>query len=593
MNDHATSFLFGVEQSVSGASWIAPKKAKENLKDLFKQEFDLTEAMSELLVNRNFNIEELSNFFDPKIKNLMPDPLVLKDMDKTINRLLKAILDKETIGIFGDYDVDGACSSAIIYSYLIKLGCKVEVHIPDRFTEGYGPNTQALMKLKEQGCNLIITVDCGITAFEPLKKANEENIDIIIIDHHITEPNLPEAYSIINPNRFDEESKLGYLSAAGVCFLTLVALDRKLRENNIKSNVDLKLYLDLVALATICDVVPLRFLNRAFVSTGLKVMGWRQNHGLKALFDLSNLREIPNEQNLGYIIGPRINAAGRLGNSNLGVQLLCCNSEVEASVIADKLNQLNEKRKHIQNSVLESAIDKLNKVDISNKNVIVLADTEWHEGVIGIVAGRIKDRFHKPSIIISINKDGIGKGSSRSVSGFDIGSAIIAAQQNGILLSGGGHAMAAGLTVEQQKLEELDNFLNERFIKSIKPSVRLKDYKIEADINLRAANKKLVEEFRKIAPFGSENSEPIIAISKIRIKNFRSVGKEGKHFSFIASDESGDTLNCIAFNAAGSPLGDAIKIASNGPLLHLIGYLRENSFNSQPQLNVIDCYLIN
>ena len=546
MNDHATSFLFGVERSVSGASWIAPKKAKENLKDLFKQEFDLTEAMSELLVNRNFNIEELSNFFDPKIKNLMPDPLVLKDMDKTINRLLKAILDKETIGIFGDYDVDGACSSAIIYSYLIKLGCKVEVHIPDRFTEGYGPNTQALMKLKEKGCNLIITVDCGITAFEPLKKASEENIDIIIIDHHITEPNLPEAYSIINPNRFDEESKLGYLSAAGVCFLTLVALDRKLRENNIKSNVDLKLYLDLVALATICDVVPLRFLNRAFVSTGLKVMGWRQNHGLKALFDLSNLREIPNEQNLGYIIGPRINAAGRLGNSNLGVQLLCCNSEVEASVIADKLNQLNEKRKDIQNSVLESAIDKLNKVDISNKNVIVLADTEWHEGVIGIVAGRIKDRFHKPSIIISINKDGIGKGSSRSVSGFDIGSAIIAAQQNGILLSGGGHAMAAGLTVEQQKLEELDNFLNERFIKSIKPSVRLKDYKIEADINLRAANKKLVEEFRKIAPFGSENSEPIIAISKIRIKNFRSVGKEGKHFSFIASDESGDTLNCIA-----------------------------------------------
>ena len=363
MNDHATSFLFGVEQSVSGASWIAPKKAKENLKDLFKQEFDLTEAMSELLVNRNFNIEELSNFFDPKIKNLMPDPLVLKDMDKTINRLLKAILDKETIGIFGDYDVDGACSSAIIYSYLIKLGCKVEVHIPDRFTEGYGPNTQALMKLKEQGCNLIITVDCGITAFEPLKKANEENIDIIIIDHHITEPNLPEAYSIINPNRFDEESKLGYLSAAGVCFLTLVALDRKLRENNIKSNVDLKLYLDLVALATICDVVPLRFLNRAFVSTGLKVMGWRQNHGLKALFDLSNLREIPNEQNLGYIIGPRINAAGRLGNSNLGVQLLCCNSEVEASVIADKLNQLNEKRKDMAIAAYLSRNEDMEKLD--------------------------------------------------------------------------------------------------------------------------------------------------------------------------------------------------------------------------------------
>ncbi len=593
MNDKVTSFLFGVEKSVSGASWIAPKKAKENLKDLFIQEFDLSEAMSELLVNRNFNIEELTNFFDPKIKNLMPDPLVLKDMDKTIERLLKAVLNKETIGIFGDYDVDGACSSAIIYSYLIKLGCKVEVHIPDRFTEGYGPNTQALMKLKEQGCNLIITVDCGITAFEPLKKANEENIDIIIIDHHITEPNLPEAYSIINPNRFDEESKLGYLAAAGVCFLTLVALDRKLREKNINSNIDLKLHLDLVALATICDVVPLKFLNRAFVSSGLKVMGWRQNYGLKALFDLSNVREIPNEQNLGYIIGPRINAAGRLGNSNLGVELLCCNSEVEASELADKLNHLNEKRKDIQNNVLESAIDKLDNIDISNKNVIVLADHEWHEGVIGIVAGRIKDRLHKPSIIISINKDGIGKGSCRSVHSFDIGSAIIAAQQNGILLSGGGHSMAAGLTVEQEKLKELDTFLNERFLKSKKPFFRLKDYKIESVINLRAANIRLVEEFRKIAPFGAENSEPLIAVSKIRVKNFRSLGNEGKHFSFVASDEYGDKLSCVAFNVAGSPLGNAIKTASNGPLLHLIGYLRENSFNSKPQLTVIDCYLFN
>ena len=587
------AFLFGVENSASGASWIAPKKAKENLKELFTQRFDLSEAMSELLVNRGFKLDDLPDFFDPKIKNLMPDPSILMDMDKTVERLLKAIINKEIIGVFGDYDVDGACSSAIISSYLTRLGCNVKVHIPDRFTEGYGPNTDALLKLKKQGCNLIVTVDCGITAFEPLKKAKENEIDIIVIDHHITEPTLPEAYSIINPNRFDQKGNLGYLAAAGVCFLTLVALDRALRKNSYETKIDLRKFLDLVALATICDVVPLKFLNRAFVSTGLKVMALRQNPGLKALFDMSNIREIPNEQNLGYIVGPRINAAGRLGNSNLGVELLCANDDVNANLLAEKLNKLNEERKDIQNSVLESAINKLDKIDISSKNVIVLADEGWHEGVIGIIAGRIKDRFHKPAVIIAINKDGIGKGSSRSVTGFDIGSAIIAAQQNDILLTGGGHSMAAGLSVKKEKLELLDTFLNERFSKADKTNTRLKDYKIEVIINISAANNKIVEEFQKIAPFGAENIEPLIAISKIRVINFRSVGKEGKHFSFIATDESGSRLNCIAFNVAGSEVGDAIISASNGPLMHIIGFLRENNFNNKPQLQIVDCFLLN
>ena len=593
MDNEDEVFLFGVETSASGASWIPPQKAKTNLKELFIQEFELTEVVSELLVNRGFDLEDLPNFFDPKIKNLMPDPSILIDMDKTVERIAKAIINKETIGIFGDYDVDGACSSAIIKSYLVSIGSKVEVHIPDRFKEGYGPNKEALLKLKEKGCKLIITVDCGITAFEPLKIAKENNIDVIILDHHITEPSLPEAYAIINPNRFDQEGNLGYLAAAGVCFLTLVALDRKLRQTEYASNIDLRKYLDLVALATICDVVPLKYLNRAFVSSGLKVMGLRNNPGLKALFDLANIQEIPNEQNLGYIIGPRINAAGRLGNSKLGVELLCADNDTVANELAEKLNNLNEKRKDIQNRVLESALEKLDKVDLKSKNVIVLADVNWHEGVIGIIAGRIKDRFHKPTIIISINEEGIGKGSSRSVTGFDIGSAIIAAQQNGILISGGGHAMAAGLSLNKDNLDLLDKFLNEKFLKIEKSNERLKDFKIEAVINLSAANNKTVQEFQKIAPFGADNIEPLIAIRNVRIINFRTVGKEGKHFSFIATDESGDRLNCIAFNIAGSPIGDAIKTSSNGPLIHIIGFLRENSFNNRPQLQIVDCFLVN
>jgi len=589
-------FLFEVEQSASGASWIAPKKTQENIKELFIQNFNLSDAMSELLVNRNYKIEDLPDFFDPKIKNLMPDPSTLIDMDKSVERLTKAILNKETIGIFGDYDVDGACSAAIMSSYLNDLGCNVEVHIPDRFTEGYGPNTEALLKLSKSGCNLILTVDCGITAFEPLKIASEEGVDVIIIDHHITEPNLPKAYSIINPNRFDQTGQLGYLAAAGVCFLTLVALDRELRSLNctyVKKHLDLRNFLDLVALATICDVVPLKKLNRAFVASGLRVMGWRKNPGLKALFDQSNIREIPNEQNLGYVIGPRINAAGRLGNSKLGVELLCAKDDIKASILADELNKLNDRRKDIQNKVLESALDKIDKMDLSKSNIIVLADKTWHEGVIGIIAGRIKDRFHKPAVIISMNDEGIGKGSSRSIPEFDIGSAIIAAQQNDILLSGGGHSMAAGLTIKKENLESFDIFLNKRFGNSERENKRLKDYHIEAVINISAANAKLVKEFQKLAPFGSENAEPLVAISKIRVKNFRSVGKEGKHFSFLATDESGDHINCIAFNIAGSPVGDAIKTASNGPLIHIIGLLRENNFNNKPQIQVIDCYLIN
>ena len=322
-------------------------------------------------------------------------------------------------------------------------------------------------------------------------------------------------------------------------------------------------------------------------------MSRRSNPGLKALFDISGIRETPDEQNIGFIVGPRINAAGRLGDSKLGVEILCANDEAQATLLASKLNELNDKRKSIQNNVLEGAIDKVERDELNKNNVIIISDPNWHEGVIGIIAGRIKDLYHKPTIVISINQKCIGKGSCRSVSGFDIGSAIIAAQQKSIILSGGGHEMAAGLNVEEKKIPLLYDFMNSKFEISSQSTKRLKDYNIEIVINVSAASKNLINEIKKLAPFGSHNLEPLISIPNVRLKSYRSIGQDGKHYAFNVSDGGSEKVDCITFNAAGTALGDAINLASNGPLMHIIGYLRENTYNGRPQLHVIDCFLLN
>ena len=599
MSENANvEFLFGVEKSSSGASWIAPKNYQENIKDLFIQELNISENLARLLVIRNYTINDAKDFLNPKIENLMPDPLTLIDMDKTIKRLTEAVNKKETIGVFGDYDVDGACSAAIISKFLRELGCKVEIHIPDRFTEGYGPNTSALIDLSDKGCTLILTLDCGITAFEPLKAASEKGIDIIIVDHHITGPTLPRALAIINPNRFDQEGDLGYLAAAGVCFLTVVALNCNLRSKGYFKSTDvpdLKMLLlsllDLVALATICDVVPLKSLNRAFVSTGLQVMSRRGNPGLKALFDLSGVRESPDEQNLGFKIGPRINAAGRLGSSKLGVDLLCAEDDLKAEFLAKKLDDLNNKRREIQNKYLDEAIEIIEENKLYERDVIVVENPSWHEGVIGIMAGRIKDRYHKPVVVISLNDENIGKGSCRSVSNFDIGGAVIAAHQSEILIAGGGHAMAAGLTIEKENISKFNDFLEKRMKSSIHESKRLKDYFIEIIVTVSGANKQLVEDLRTLSPFGAHNMEPLIAIEKARVVSFRAIGKQANHFAFILKDGGPEKVDCIAFDAAGSAIGNAIKMASNGPLINIIGYLKNNNFNNKPQIQIKDCFL--
>ena len=583
------------ELSVSKAKWILPKQCPENIKDLFKQKFGLSDLISYILANRNFKIDDLSNYLKPKIKNLMPNPSELIDMDKAVDRLYSAVINKETIGIFGDYDVDGACSAAIVSSFLTSLGCNIEIHIPDRFTEGYGPNTEALKQLEKKGCGLILTVDCGITAHEPLKEAYENGIDIIVVDHHITGPSLPKAFAIINPNRFDQKTDLTYLSAAGVCFITMVGLNRFLNEKKFfedTSSPDLRKFLDLVALATVCDVVPLKNLNRAFVSLGLKVMSFRGNFGLKALFDSANIDESPNEQNLGFSLGPRINAAGRLGESKLGVELLCSKDEVQADILAQQLNDLNNKRREIQNIVLDEVIEKIEKEKLYERKLIIVYKKGWHEGVLGIVAGKIKDTYHKPAIIISVNDKNIGKGSCRSIPGIDMGTIVISAHQNEILLSGGGHSMAAGLTIPENKISDFYNFF-ELKLKNLNSYKATREYLIELIINVGAANRSFLEEVKLMAPFGSHNSEPIIVMKSISIQGLRKIGKDGRHLAFNIKDSIGDRVDGVAFNVSGTSLGEAINIASNGPLLNVLGYLRENKFNNRPQFHLKDCILLN
>ena len=583
------------ENSINKAKWILPKECPEYKRDLFKQKFGLSDLISYILANRNFEIDHLSNYLYPKIKNLMPDPLELIDMDKVVDRLSHAVINKETVGIFGDYDVDGACSAAIVSSFLSSLGCNVEIHIPDRFSEGYGPNSDALKQLENKGCNLILTVDCGITAHEPLKEAYENGVDVIVVDHHITGPVLPKAFAIINPNRFDQKTDLTYLSAAGVCFITMVGLNRSLKNNNFfenKSITDLKNFLDLVALATVCDVVPLKNLNRAFVTSGLKVMSFRKNHGLNALFDLAKIDEMPNEQNLGFALGPRINAAGRLGNSKLGVELLCSKDEIQASMLAQQLNDLNIKRREIQNIVLDEALEIIEKEKLYERKLIIVYKKGWHEGVLGIVAGKIKDTYHKPTIIISLNEQNIGKGSGRSVPGIDMGSIIISAHQSELLLSGGGHSMAAGLTISENKINEFYSFFEFK-LQKLNKNETSKEYFIELIINVGAANRKLLDEIKLMAPFGSYNPEPIIVMKNISINGLRKIGHDGRHLAFYIKDSIGDRVDGIAFNVTESSIGQAINIASNGPLLNVLGYLRENKFNKKPQFHLKDCILLN
>ena len=571
--------------SVTEKNWI---QKEFNLEDLnfFKDNFFLDEIVAKLLAIKNIKREDAKLFLDPTIKNSLLDPYSLKDMDKAVNRTFQSISNNEKIGIFGDYDVDGATSTAVLGHYFKSLNIPIEIYIPDRQQEGFGPNIDGFNKLIKQGCKIIFTVDCGTLSYEPIEFANKNNINVIIIDHHQSEITLPKAHSIVNPNRFDDRSELNYLCAAGVCFMFLVALNKKLRnenwfEKNSTNEPNLLNYLDLVSLGTVCDVVPLVNLNRAFVNQGIKIMSQKKNIGLKTLMDLC---EVPNDispYHLGYILGPRINAGGRVGKSTHGANLLLSENSQEVYQIANDLNNYNKDRQLLEKDLLNLILNSTQ--NINDDPVIVLAGENWHEGVIGIIAARIKEKFNKPAFIISINGN-IGKGSARSIYGFDIGTAVISAVQNNLLVRGGGHKMAAGFTIDINKIEEFRSFLIRKF-KSINMQLEKKlDLYFDSTIAPSAINYEFYQKINTLSPFGSGNSEPKFVIENVKLIKSNIVGE--KHIKSIFEGADGSIFKSITFNSVSNNLG-AHLLAKSTKNLNILGKLSLNQWKGQTNVEFI------
>ena len=538
--------------SVSGKKWIFKHFNLSEIKE-YSETYSLSETTAKLLSIRKNNIEDIQLYLNPTIKNCLPNPLKLKDMGNAIERSYKTIKGKEKIGIFGDYDVDGATSTALLVRYFKSINQKIESYIPDRKKEGYGPTVEGFNKLIDSGVKIIFTVDCGTLSYEPIYEAQKKDVDVIVLDHHQSDIKLPNAFAIVNPNRYDDKSNLNYLCAAGVCFMFLVALNSKLRSidwfkiNNIKEPDILK-FLDLVSLGTVCDVVPLIGLNRAIVKQGLKIIEKRNNLGLKTLYDLCKIESRPSTFDLGYKIGPRINAGGRVGKSSHGVDLLTSTDPQKAFQIAKDLNKSNDDRKAIELILSEQVEKQIKKTH--NKSVIVLAGENWHQGVIGIIASRIKDKYNKPTIIIS-TKEQHGRGSARSLHGFDIGTQIIKAVQLGILQKGGGHKMAGGFSIKKEKIVVFDEFLNKNFNQINKNPGEVNLY-IDSLISPSAVNQDFYKDVNCLAPFGSGNNEPIFVIENIKVLKSNIVGNN--HIKSVLLGKDGTVIKSIAFNAAGTPL---------------------------------------
>ncbi len=577
-----------VESSLSGAAWqqlasVYPLAETERRAEGLAVAADMPLALAYYLAAHGMERYEIEHFISPRLRDSLPDPHIMQDAERAITLICNAIEAKQPIGIFGDYDVDGACSAALFRSVLAPLGCPVYCHIPDRFSEGYGPNITALEGLKAQGAELILTVDCGITAHQPLEAAAEAGMNIIVVDHHKAGPSLPQAQAVVNPNRLDDDSGLGHLCAAGVCFVVLAGVIRQCRARALtlpNGNMpDLLSVLDLVALATICDIVPLKGINRTFVKQGLKVLAQRQNTGLRALMDIARLDRRPTPHTLGFLLGPRLNAGGRLGQSDLGLQLLSSADDDLANAIAQQLDELNMQRriteKEVQQQAEEMALAKLAKNP--GLTVLVLASEGWHEGVIGIVAGRIKDRFNRPSIVISLDEAGTGKGSGRSVKGFSLGDAIMAARQQDILVSGGGHDMAAGLGLEAHKLPELEAFMLAR-ANSIFAEPPRKTFLAAHNVSVAGLDFAFSEWLEKIGPFGSGFAEPRFYITHCRLTRHHWMGAEKQHLSVSLDDGTAPALRAVAFNLAGTDLGKAIQDNPDpGPVM-VLGTLRADTY---------------
>lgn len=571
--------------SVSGKNWVFKKFNSSDIK-IYSEDYSLSEIVAKLLSIRKKNIEDIGLFLNPTIKNLMPNPLTLKDMENAIERTYQGIKKRELIGIFGDYDVDGATSTALLARYFLSINQKIQTYIPDRKREGYGPSVEGFNNLIKLGTKIIFTVDCGTLSFEPVKVAQSQNIDVIVLDHHQSDLKLPNACAIVNPNRYDDTSKLNYLCAVGVCFIFLAALNKKLRDRNWfeeeKINEpNILNFLDLVSLGTVCDVVPLVDLNRAIVTQGLKVLKKRSNLGLKTLYDLCKIESQPTTYHLGYILGPRINAGGRVGKSSHGAELLASDDPQRTYQIANDLNKSNKERQSIELMLSEKVNSEVK--NFQDDPVLILTGNSWHEGIIGIVASRIKEKYNKPTILISINES-LGKGSARSIFGFDIGTQIIKATQSGIVEKGGGHKMAGGFTIKKENIPLFRDFLIKNFKKSKLSSSKIVNLYLDSIIAPSALNEEFYSEIERLAPFGSGNSEPKFVIENLQVITSDLVAD--KHIKTVLHAKDGSVIKSIAFNAKDSPL-ELYLNKKNKKKFNIAGIMNLNEWRGKKSVEFI------
>ena len=591
MSDAAPPFL-DVAQSLSGRAWVDRLNEPEmRIAQAITQRTGISEILGRILAARGVAIEMAEEYLNPTIRGLMPDPSSLADMDRLAARIVAAITNNEKVALFGDYDVDGASSCALMSRFLRHFGLEPDVYIPDRIFEGYGPNIAAIDKLIDAGASLLMTLDCGTTSDAPIAHARQRGVDVLVIDHHLSDHDLPPATALVNPNRADDISGLGYLCATGVTFMVLVAVNRLLRQRGDTGQPDLMQLLDLVALATVCDVVPLTGLNRAFVVRGLEVARRQANRGIGALALAARVTGPLNPYHLGFLVGPRLNAGGRIGDAALGTRLLTLDDEHEALVIAARLNELNSERQKIELEAVEEAT-RVAEQEIGGGDgppVLVLASANWHAGVVGLVAARLRERFERPAFAIALYPDGTGTGSGRSMPGVDLGRAVIAAVEADIIQKGGGHAMAAGVTLRPGQLGPFRAHMSEALKDSVGVARALTALKIDAALSARGATVEFVEDIERAGPFGSGNPQPVFAFPAHKAKFAQIVGAGG-HVSFQLTADDGARLKAIAFRAATTPLGQALLGAGNDTRLHIAGTLGIDHYQGQAsvQLRVTD-----
>ncbi|KPH63366.1 single-stranded-DNA-specific exonuclease RecJ [Novosphingobium sp. ST904] len=580
--------VLGIDRSLTGKSWRW-RGGNMDISDSssgFPSGLE-DDIVTQILLSRGVPREDLERHRTPSLRAFLPDPSEFRDMDAAAERVAQAVMSNETVTVYGDYDVDGATSAALLILLLRQLGHEAKYYIPDRLLEGYGPSGEALVRIAAEGSSLIVTVDCGAMAYEALEMAHGAGVDVIVVDHHKCAPVLPRAAALVNPNRLDESELAaghGHLAAVGVAFLLAVAIVRTLRQRGFfegRREPDLFALLDLVALGTVADVAALHGLNRALVAQGLKIMAKRENIGMSALIDASRLSRAPTCSDLGFALGPRINAGGRVGESTLGVRLLTTTNPDEAREIAAQLSRLNDERRGIEQVVQEAAEAQLERQH--NRAVIIVSGAGWHPGVIGIVAGRIKEKTGKPTLVIAMDADeaGNGKGSGRSIPGVDLGAAIIAAREAGLLVAGGGHAMAAGLTIAPDKLDALSEWLDSLLAADVSRASANQSMLLDLALAPGGLTPALVETLESAGPFGMGWPGPRVAVGPVHIIKADTVGAD--HLRLIVGGQDGGRFKAMAFRSAETEMGQALLHASQGRRLWLAGRAKIDDWGSRPQ----------